>query len=458
MTEKLIYIVDDEESIRRLLEYWVGTRWGYQVALFATGEECLQALDNDPNLVILDIQLPGIDGIGTLEEIRRRKPDVPVLMLSAQGSIDVAVQALRMGATDYFPKTVEMEKLEVAVRNALEHHALVRENAQLRQEVRSSGSIEGIVTSGGGGMQGVITLVQKAKDSAISVLIQGESGTGKELIARAIHYNGKRSVGPFVAVNCAAIPHELLESEMFGHEKGAFTGATGRKIGRFEQAHTGTIFLDEIGELDLNLQSKLLRVLQEREIQRVGGEMTISVDVRVVSATNRDLLRCAREGTFREDLYYRLASFPILIPPLRERREDILPLAEHFLRRFSAREERPIAGFTRGAVRALYDYPWPGNVRELESAIERSVLLCDGERVDVQDLPMTVQAFEQSDPPDLPHTSIFANRQTIVPIDRLKEEAMQHALEVCAGNVSEAAQRLGISRSTMYDMARRVRR
>lgn len=458
MSDRLIHIVDDEESIRRLLEYWVGTKWGYRVSLFSTGEECLKGMDDDPDLVILDIQLPGIDGVATLEEIRTRRPRLPVFMLSAQGNIDVAVQALKLGATDYFPKTVEMEKLEVAIRNALEMGDLIRENERLREQVRSSAGMEGIVTSGGGGMEGVVSLIHKAKDSTISVLIEGESGTGKELVARAIHFNGRRSTGPFVAVNCAAIPHELLESEMFGHEKGSFTGATGRKIGRFEQAHGGTIFLDEIGELDLNLQAKLLRVLQEREIQRVGGDTVIKVDTRIVSATNRDLLKRSREGTFREDLYYRLATFPIQIPPLRERRDDLLILAEHFLTKFCEREERTLRGFTRAAVKVIYEYPWPGNVRELEGAIERGVLLCDGHSIDVSDLPMAVQAFADGETPDPPGSSIFTNRRTIVPIDKLKEEAMNHALELCDGNVSEAAQRLGISRSTMYEIAKKSRR
>lgn len=458
MNRKLIYVVDDEENIRRLLEYWIGTKWEYRVALFPTGEDCLNAMDDEPDLVILDIQLPGIDGIATLERIRMDRPHLPVFMLSAQGSIDVAVSALRLGATDYFPKTVDMQKLEVAIRNALELGDLARENQFLREQVRTSFSVEGIVTSGGGGMEGVVRLIHKARDSAISVLIEGESGTGKELVARAIHFNGRRSSGPFVAVNCAAIPHELLESEMFGHEKGAFTGATARKIGRFEQAHGGTIFLDEIGELDLNVQAKLLRVLQEREIQRVGGDQTIKVDVRIVSATNRNLLKRSRDGSFREDLYYRLGTFPIHLPPLRERREDILPLAEHFLTKFSEREGRGPRGFTRQAVKLIYDYPWPGNVRELEGAIERGVLMCEGATMDVYDLPMVVRAFADGATPDLPDSSIFANRRTIIPMEQLKEEAMQHALEICNGNVSEAAQRLGISRSTMYEMAKRYRR
>lgn len=458
MSHKLIFVVDDEESIRRLLEYWIGTKWEYKVALFPTAEDCLNALSDEPDLVILDIQLPGMDGIAALRHIRQERPHLPVFMLSAQGSIDVAVKALKLGATDYFPKTVDMQKLEIAIRNALELGDLIRENQFLREQARSSGSVDGIVTSGGGGMEGVVKLIHKAKDSTISVLIEGESGTGKELVARAIHFNGRRSSGPFVAVNCAAIPHELLESEMFGHEKGAFTGATSRKIGRFEQADGGTIFLDEIGELDLNLQAKLLRVLQEREIQRVGGDQTIKVDVRVVSATNRDLLRRSREGSFREDLYYRLGTFPIHLPPLRERREDILPLAEHFLRTFSEREGRGMEGFTRQAVKLIYDYPWPGNVRELEGAIERGVLMCEGTTMDVADLPMVVRAFADGEAPDLPDSSMFANRQTIIPIEQLKEEAMQHALDLCNGNVSEAAQRLGISRSTMYEMAKRYRR
>lgn len=454
MGQKLIFIVDDEDNIRRLLEFWIGTKWGYALRLFSDGEACLREIDAEPDLVVLDIQLPGIDGIATLRELRRLRPALPVVMLSAQGNMDVAVEAIKIGAIDYMQKTIDLTKLEICIRNALAMHDLQRENKQLKDAVATTGRLDNIISSAGS-MEKVLALVHKAKDSNISVLINGESGTGKELIARAIHFNGKRKDGPFVAVNCAAIPKDLLESEMFGHEKGAFTGATERKTGRFEQADSGTIFLDEIGELDMNVQAKFLRAIQEREFQRVGGSEILKADVRIVSATNRDLVRASRANEFREDLYYRLASFPILLPPLRDRRADILLLAEHFLNIFSLREGKRVRSFSRRAIKWLYDYPWPGNVRELESAIERGILLCDGDIITEDDLPLAVRAFAEGGDVEMDHGSIFENHNSVVPLEEVKAQAVRHALTVCSGSITDAATRLGIGRSTIYELMKR---
>jgi DNA-binding NtrC family response regulator len=306
-------------------------------------------------------------------------------------------------------------------------------------------------------MTDVLKLVRKAKDSDISVLIQGESGTGKELIARAIHFNGKRKNGPFVAINCAAIPKDLLESEMFGHEKGSFTGALTRKIGKFEQANGGTIFLDEIGEMDVNLQAKLLRALQTKQYERVGGAELLTADVRIISATNKNLLQASKDREFREDLYYRLASFPIVLPPLRDRKADILLLAEHFLRKFSAGDPGGIKSFSRKAMKMLYEYPWPGNVRELESAIERAVLLADASTIGEDDLPLAIKAYSAGDSQMVPSSSLFENQGSIIPLEAVKEQAVRHALKVSEGNILDAARRLQISRSTIYELIKKYR-
>jgi DNA-binding NtrC family response regulator len=338
--------------------------------------------------------------------------------------------------------------------NAFRIRDLTREVSQLRETVLRASHFDNII-SNDGAMEEVLKLIHKAKDSDISVLVTGESGTGKELIARAIHFNGKRRNGPFVAVNCAAIPKDLIESEMFGHEKGSFTGAHQRKIGKFEQANGGTIFLDEIGELDMNLQAKLLRAIQTRQFERVGGNELITVDVRIISATNKDLVQASRDREFREDLYYRLGSFPILLPPLRQRRGDILLIAEHFLARFSKEQGKHVTSFARKALKILYDYPWPGNVRELESAIERAVLLADGDAVNETDLPLAVRAFAQGENTIPLPSSLFDNQDSIIPLETVKEQAVKHALKVTEGNILDAARKLGISRSTLYELMKK---
>jgi DNA-binding NtrC family response regulator len=444
-----IYLVEDETNLQVLLEHNL-TSWGYAVRLFSRGDDFVAALDEAaPSLALLDIMLPGIDGVEALKALKERYPDTPAVMLSGQGRIDVAVQTIRLGAFDYLQKPLDLTKLEITVRNALHVFDLSSEVKKLADATTERIQFGNII-SAGDTMQSVFRLIKKVQNTDISVLIQGETGTGKELIARAIHDNdSKRKTGPFVALNCASIPHELLESELFGHERGSFTGAVQRKIGKFEQSNGGTLFLDEIGELDMSLQVKLLRVLQTRQFERVGGNELMQVDVRIVSATHRNLHEAIKSGAFREDLFYRLASFPIKLPPLRERREDIPALAKHFLEQFAKRYERDVKGFSRRALKTLYDYSWPGNVRELEHTIERAVILCDTDTISELDLQLAdTDAAASNDAA----TSLFRTGDDIIPMEKLKEQAIRHALEVTEGNIQEAAQRLHIGRATFYRM------
>lgn len=456
MARPLLHIVDDEATISRLLEHWVTKRWGHDAQVFSTGEECLEHLHDDPDLILLDIMMPGMGGIEALKELKRRAPDVPVIMLSAQGDIQVAIESLKLGASDYFGKPIDFPKLEVAIRNILQLRTVSREISQLKEQIEREVHFENIIASGGE-MREVFKLVNKVKDADIPVLVMGESGTGKELISRAIHFHSKRKDAPFVVVNCASIPRELLESELFGHEKGAFTGAYQRRIGRFEQANGGTLFMDEIGEMDLSLQAKLLRVLQTKEFERVGGNETITADVRLVSATNRDLREEVRQKRFREDLFFRVAAFPILIPPLRQRKADILLLAEHFLRRFGADQSRPDLRFSRESLKLLYEYPWPGNVRELENAIQRAVVMSEGSEIHERDLPLALQSFSR--PAVATSPSVFDPPEdgVIVPMEKVKEAAIRHALKVTNGNIVEASSRLRIGRATFYRLMKRYK-
>ncbi len=447
MSNKIIYIVDDEQSISKLLSFWVKDKWGYNVEVFSNSESMLKKVNSKPDLILLDIMLPGLDGIETLKRIRQMDENLPVIMLSAQGSIEVAVESLRYGAYDYFSKPIDQQKLELAIKNAIKNYDLQKELQNLKENVRKEYSFDNIITADGK-MQDVFKLVSKVLDNDISVLIYGESGTGKELIARAIHYNGKRKDKPFVVVNCASIPRELLESELFGHEKGSFTGAHQRKLGKFELAKDGTIFLDEVGELEMLLQAKLLRVIQNKEFERVGGTELIKTNVRIISATNRDLKSAVEDKEFREDLYYRLNSFPIFIPPLRQRRSDILVLAEHFVEEFNKKLGKNMNGFTKKALKLIYEYDWPGNIREMENTIERCLIISDKDIIDMDELPQHIRAADKSGFFDQPGT-IFTD-ENIVPFEKIKEEAIRHALRVTKGNIVEAAKRLQLGRATIY--------
>jgi two-component system response regulator AtoC len=444
---KLIFIVDDEQAISKLISYWVKDKWKYDVEVFNNGEDMLRGLQSRPDLILLDIMLPGLDGVETLKRIKQFDENIPVIMLSAQGNIQTAVDTIKIGAYYYFSKPVDWQQLELSIKNAIKAYELTKEVENLRENVKKEYSFDNII-SADGKMQDVFKLVSKVLNNEITVLIHGESGTGKELIARAIHYNGRRKEKPFVVVNCASIPRELLESELFGHEKGSFTGAHQRKLGKFEIANEGTIFLDEVGELEMILQAKLLRVIQERTFERVGGIETIKTDVRIISATNRDLKQAVDQKEFREDLYYRLNSFPIYIPPLRHRRGDILVVANHFLGLMTKKLGKDIKGFTKKAYKLIYEYSWPGNIREMENTIERSIIVSETDMIDVEDLPPHIRNAEGKGNYEL-NGSLFSN-DTVIPFEKLKEESIRHALRITNGNIVEAAKKLQLGRATIY--------
>ncbi len=484
-----VFVVDDDRHYSRLLSFRLEKNVDHEVRVFHSGEDALAALDENPHLVLLDIMMPGIGGIETLRRLREKKPELAVVMVSAQGVVDTAVEAMKLGAYDYITKGQdEVVKLENVVRHVRERVAMEQELSVLRSEVKQRYSLSGMVGESKA-MSDVYRLVEKALRGDLTVAIVGESGTGKELVAKAIHFNSNRKRGPFVVVNCAAIPRDLMESEFFGHEKGSFTGAHAKKIGKFEQADGGTIFLDEIGELDLDLQAKLLRALQSREIQRVGGNQTITFDARVISATNRDVLEMIRAGTFREDLYYRLFQFPIPIPPLRERRDDVLLLADFFLRDYvGAHQDFRGKKLSTDAKRAIVDYAWPGNVRELKSAVERAILISDQNEISVEDLmlnqgptispwasrgvasppmpsipappapsytPLADTGTSSNDAEEIGGVTIGEGEGDIVSLEDIKQQAVERAYRICDGNVDRAAVELGIGRATMYRLLKK---
>ena len=446
--EKLIFIIDDEDSILKMLSHWVKNQWNYNCKTFINGTDAINSLSDDPDLILLDIMLPGINGNEVLSRIKLKNPQIPVIMLSAQGSVEVALESIRLGAFDYFPKPIDKNRLEPAIRNAVKHYDLEREVEKLKENLIKEYSFDNII-SADKKMQDAFKMVSKVLDNDITVLIEGESGTGKELIARAIHFNGKRKTAPFVVVNCASIPRELLESELFGHEKGSFTGAHARKIGKFELAKGGTIFLDEIGEMEMALQAKILRVIQQKEFERVGGNEVIKTDVRIISATNRDLKAAVESKHFREDLYYRLSTFPINILPLRERKGDIVILVNHFINHFNAKLGKKVKGVSRQALKIMYDYDWPGNVRELENTLERCMILSDGDQVEVDSLPANIAAqFKNFSFGN--NAVMFSEDSPVIPFEKLKEEAIRHSLKITEGNIVEAARKLKIGRATLY--------
>ncbi|MGB9664743.1 MAG: sigma-54-dependent transcriptional regulator, partial [Ignavibacteria bacterium] len=390
MEKKLIFLIDDEVNFARLMEHWIKERWNYRLKIFNSTNDYLNYEGEEPDLILLDIMLPGeFNGVELLKKIKFQNPDLPVIMLSAQGNVDVAVETIKLGAFDYFSKPVDLPKLEIAIRNAIKNYDLQKKVKSLLEEQQKIYQFDNIIAIDDR-MQEVFKLMKKVLNTNVNVLIYGESGTGKELIARAIHSNSDRKDKPFVVVNCASIPKDLLESELFGHEKGSFTGAFQRKIGKFELADGGTIFLDEIGELELSLQAKLLRVIQDKTFERVGGNEPITTTARIISATNKDLKKAVQEKLFREDLYYRLSTFPILVPPLRERKGDIVILAEHFVKKFSQEAKVPTPSITKEVIEIFIRYPWPGNVRELENVLQRAVLICDDNKIRVKDLPLSL--------------------------------------------------------------------
>ncbi|MDZ7330459.1 MAG: sigma-54 dependent transcriptional regulator [candidate division KSB1 bacterium] len=444
-----ILAVDDDKSISTLVKSILSLEKQYEVTTVINGEACLKYIREQlPDLILMDIQMPGIDGIETLKRVKEFDPRIPVVMMSGHGTIERAVRSMKLGAYDFITKPIDRDRLLITVKNALMTSSLKREVDELKSELKQKYTFKNIIGQSGV-MQEVFKAVEKVVDSNVTVLIQGESGTGKELIARAIHYHSKtRANKPFVAVNCTALPESLLESELFGHEKGSFTGAVGRRIGKFEQANTGTIFLDEVGLMSPTTQAKVLRVLQEREFERVGGTELIKVDVRVISATNKDLEEAMKKGEFREDLYYRISVFPIKLPPLRERKEDIPLLAAHFLKKYNEQENKQIEGISPDALELLMAYNWPGNVRELENAIERAVVLASDNEITPKDLPAAVRSLGEK--------KLYESDNTLSSwIEKLEEEALRQALLENEGNISKTAKKLGIGRATIYRKAKK---
>ncbi|WP_438038479.1 sigma-54-dependent transcriptional regulator [Sorangium sp. So ce128] len=434
-----VLVVDDEASARSGLEKLLRQE-GYTVDAAADGVEAVEvAAERPPDVVITDLKMPRMDGVALLGKLREQDPALPVIVVTAFGDVTSAVLAMRAGAEDYLTKPVDFDALLLTLERALERSALRVEAENLRRQLRErqGEGVEGLIGTSPA-MQKVYRMARQVAGARATVLITGESGTGKGELARAIHAKGSRAKGPFVTLHCAALAESLLESELFGHERGAFTGADKRRIGRFEQAHGGTLFLDEVGEIAPSTQVKLLRVLQERTFERVGGNDAVTIDVRLVAATNRDLAAAVQEGHFREDLYYRLNVVHIDMPPLRIRDTDVLLLANHFLRRFAAENHRKIEGFTDEARAKLIAHRWPGNVRELENAIERAVVLCDDARIDAEHLPIDAAPVAKG--------ALRIPGATMAEIERY---AILSTLEATNGSTTRAAELLDISIRTI---------
>ncbi|HDL19267.1 MAG TPA: sigma-54-dependent Fis family transcriptional regulator [Bacteroidetes bacterium] len=445
MAAQKILVIDNEERMCHLLQAALASE-SLQIETAFDGEEGWQKFQQDQYaLVITDLKMPKLSGLALLEKIKETDYDTDVILMTAFATAQTAVNAMKNGAYDYLIKPFDMDELRLKVKRLLEKKRLEAENINLKQRLQSQYHFENIIGKSGK-MQDVFKLVEKVVDADTTVLIRGESGTGKELIAIALHQNGSRAKEPFIAVNCAAIPENLLESELFGYEKGAFTGADRTKPGRFEIAGAGTIFLDEIGDLSSSLQVKLLRVLQTRQIDRLGGTETIPVKARVITATNRDLEAMLKEGKFREDLYYRINIFPVQLPPLRERIEDIPLLAEFFLHKFAG--DKPVK-ISAEAEKILLRYNWPGNVRELENVSERAVLLCGEGSIETKHLPQHLQFHPSSVVSDeLPDEGIQ--------LEEHEKKLIRQALAKAGGNKSNAAQLLGITRRKLYSMMERL--
>ncbi len=469
-----ILVVDDDPVQRRLLETAI-SRSGMQVVTAPGGQPALDLIagprGEQITLMLLDLVMPDMGGLEVLGKLRATSPDLPVIVLTAKGGIDSAVEAMRAGANDFLVKPASPERIAVSIRNQLKIGTLSGEVKQLKKKADNRLSFDDLIAESPE-MRQVFRLGARAAQSDIPVLIEGESGAGKELIARAIQGTSARAGKPFVTVNCGAIPENLIESILFGHEKGSFTGASDKHLGKFQEADGGTLFLDEIGELRLDMQVKLLRALQEGEVDPVGSKRPVKVDVRIIAATNRDLGQMAREGAFREDLYYRLNVFPVMVPSLRDRAADIAPLARHFIERFAAEENKQVAGLTPQAGQLLERFNWPGNVRQLENTIFRAVVLCDGTLLDVCDFPqiaaaMGVETVQRQNQAPVAQPQPRSSASVPAPVspyalsmldasghvrkfEDLECEIVRMAIARYDGHMSEVARRLGIGRSTLY--------
>jgi two-component system response regulator AtoC len=447
MIPKRVLIVDDEENFRHMLSV-ILKKEGYDVEAASNGEEALQKVSLSPfDQILCDIRMPKMDGIEFLNEAKKAGVDSTIIMMSAYGTVDIAIEAIKLGAYDYISKPFKPDEIILTLRKAEERERLRKENELLRKEVKREYSFENIISKNKA-MQRIFEVIKKVAQYKSTILITGESGTGKELVARALHYNSDRAQNPFIAVNCGAIPENLLESELFGHAKGAFTDAIRTKKGLFEEADCGTLFLDEIGELPGQLQVKLLRVLQEGEIRRIGEAKPIQIDVRIVSATVKDLAKEVNEGRFRDDLFYRLNVLPIHIPPLRERKEDIPLLIAHFIRKYSQGMNKNVVGMDSRALEALMSYRWYGNVRELENTIERAIVLADKENIELENLPAEIQNFRD----EVQLEPLTEEELSIKKASRFLEmNLIKKALLKTKGNHTHAARLLEIShRALLY--------
>ncbi|MEW6617815.1 MAG: sigma-54 dependent transcriptional regulator [bacterium] len=427
--KKKILVVDDEEKIRNAL-VTILTKESYLVTTAKNGQEALNKPIQEFSLIITDLKMPQMDGLELLKRAKKISPDVIVIMITAFGTLKTAIEAMKQGAYDYITKPFELDEITIVVSKALQLHKEIKKEAKFDEIIGKSQKIKEIHE-----------LINQVAKTDTTVLIRGETGTGKELVAKAIHRLSLRQDKPFIPVNCVALPENLLESELFGHEKGAFTGAINQRLGRFELANTGTIFLDEVGEMDIPMQIKLLRVLQEREFERVGGTKTIKVDVKVIAATNRDLEKAVKEGKYREELFYRLNVVPIFLPPLRERKDDIPILLEHFLKIFNLRTNKNILGITKEAQELLTSYDWFGNIRELENVVERMVVLAKGDKIDIEDIPNNIIKAKEK--------NLSFKESVYQAKAQLERELLIKVLQEVGGNRTKAAKAIGVDRKTL---------
>ena len=436
-----IFVVEDEAIFARIIAHHLSLNPDYEVEIFADGKQCLNSLYKNPSVITLDYNLPGMSGLEILKKIKEFNPDLPVIIVSGQQEISTAVELLKKGAYDYVLKDQDTkERLWNIIKNLREHDRLKKKVTVLEQEVAKKYEFGNMIKGNSPAIERVFQLVEKAARTNITVSITGETGTGKELVAKSIHFHSVRSKHPFVAVNVSAIPKELMEAEMFGHEKGAFTGAVNRRIGKFEEAHKGTIFLDEIGDMDLNMQSKLLRVLQEEEVTRIGGNAVVKLDARVICATHKNLLEEVKKGNFREDLYYRLLGLPIEIPPLRDRSSDVLLLAKHFVEEFCAKNKMKKLAISPEAFEKLRKYPFPGNVRELKAVMDLAAVMADGNTINASDITFSSSSV----------LSDFLQHETT--LEEYNRKIIRHFLDKYDNKVRLVADKLGVGKTTIYRM------